>query len=83
MLRSLGSDSVILTTLSNRYALPCWPRKFCDTSVHSCTGFLVGTDPAQDVIVVRQVGLAGFATVDARRVEVDVVRESHYGWCEA
>jgi hypothetical protein len=28
MLRSFGSDSVMLTTWSNRYALPCWPRKF-------------------------------------------------------
>jgi len=42
----------------------------------------LGTDSAQDVIVVRQVGFAVLATVDARRVEVDVVGESHDGLCE-
>lgn len=37
----------------------------------------LGTDSAEDVIVVRQVGLAVLAAVDARRVEVDVVGETH------
>ena len=69
----------MLTTLSNRYALPCWPRKFCATLADERGPGRLGTDSAEDVIVVRQVGLAILATIDARRVEVDVVRETHDG----
>ena len=29
MFRSQASPSTTLTTMLNRYALPCWPRKFC------------------------------------------------------
>lgn len=79
MLRSLGSDSVTLTTLSNRYALPCWPRKFCHLLVATARTHNVWrrTDSAEDVIVVGQMRLAVLASVDARRVEIDIVREPH------
>lgn len=29
MLRSLASPASMFTTVWKRYALPCWPRKFC------------------------------------------------------
>jgi hypothetical protein len=32
MLRSIGSADLTLTTLANRKALPCWPRKFCNVT---------------------------------------------------
>jgi hypothetical protein len=32
MFRSEASPATTLTTLLKRYALPCWPRKFCDSS---------------------------------------------------
>lgn len=35
------------------------------------------TDSAEDVIVVRQMGLAVLAAIDARRVQVYVVRKTH------
>jgi hypothetical protein len=79
MLRSLGSDSVTLTTTSKRYALPCWPRKFwvCQCVLQVSLGEF--TDSANYVIVVGQVSLAVLASVYLGRVQVDVVREPHVG----
>lgn len=37
----------------------------------------MGTDSAEDVIMVGEMGLAVLAAIDARRVEVDVVSEPH------
>lgn len=82
MLRSTASACVILTTLLNRNALPCWPRKSYHrhAQVRESTSLAIEirrTHPAHDVVIVGQMGFAVFATEDLVGVEIYIVCKAH------